>query len=188
MPSQIILFGVEAASTICYLINQSPSTAIEKKPPQEVWSSAPANYSELKIFGCPAYVHVNNGKLEPRSVKCIFLGYKSGVKGYKLWCPRTKKIVISRNVVFDETALLQNFPTNTLSEKSDQRSNMQVEVEIDTESEIQSDIVPSSPPPPPQHFITKDKPNRVIRPPQRYAETDLVAYALSVADEIDSNE
>ena len=64
---------------------------------------------------------------------------------------------------------------------------MQVEVEINTESEVRNDIVPSSPPPP-QYSIAKDRPKRIIRPPQRYAETDLVAYALSVADEIDSNE
>ena len=80
-------FWAEAVSTTCYLINCSPSVAIEKKTSQEVWSSSSATYSDLKIFGCPAYAHVNNGKLEPRSLKCIFLGYKSSVKGYKLWCP-----------------------------------------------------------------------------------------------------
>jgi hypothetical protein len=34
--------------------------------------------------------------------KCIFIGYKYGVKGYKLWNPETKKIVYSRDVVFRE--------------------------------------------------------------------------------------
>ena len=77
-------FWAEAASTACYLINHSPSVAIEKKTPQEIWSSNPPTYSNLKIFGCPAYAHVDNGKLEPRSMKCIFLSYKSGVKRYKL--------------------------------------------------------------------------------------------------------
>ena len=40
-------------------------------------------------------------------MKCIFLGYKSGVKGYKLWCPETKKLVISRDVIFYETSMIQ---------------------------------------------------------------------------------
>ena len=66
--------------TACYLINHSPAIAIEKKTPQEVWSDSPPTYSDLKIFGCPAYAHVDNGKLESRSMKCIFLGYKSAVK------------------------------------------------------------------------------------------------------------
>ena len=92
--------------TVCYLINHSPSVAIEEKNPQEVWSGSPITYSDLKIFGCPAYAYVNNGKLELRSMKCIFLSYKSGVKGCKLWCSETKKLVISRDVIFYETSMI----------------------------------------------------------------------------------
>ena len=82
-------FWAEGASTACYLINHSPSIAIDKKTPIEVWSGSPADYSQLRVFGCTAYAHVDNGKLDPRAIKCIFLGYKSGVKGYKLWNPQT---------------------------------------------------------------------------------------------------
>ncbi|KAG8478610.1 hypothetical protein CXB51_028417 [Gossypium anomalum] len=149
-------FWAEAASTACFLINRSPSVAIEKKTPQEVWSGNPANYSDLKIFGCPAYAHVNNGKLEPRSIKCVFLGYKAGVKGYKLWCPENRKVVISRDVVFDETAMLPNLSLKDCSNKENQK---QVEHQINTEST-----------------------------PQKYAEADLVAYALNVAEDIDANQ
>jgi hypothetical protein len=63
----------EDASTACYLINRSPSIAIDKKTPIEVWSGSLADYSQLRVFGCTAYAHVDNGKLEPRAVKCIFL-------------------------------------------------------------------------------------------------------------------
>ncbi|KAG8491363.1 hypothetical protein CXB51_014484 [Gossypium anomalum] len=100
-------FWAEAASTACFLINQSPSVAIEKKTPQEVRSSNPANYFDLKIFGCPAYAHVNNGKLEPKSIKCVFLGYKAGVKGTKREIKPLKKyteadlVAYALNVVED---------------------------------------------------------------------------------------
>jgi len=67
------------------LINQSPSTAIDFKTPEEVWSGTPANFSHLRVFGCPAYFHINDGKLEPRTKKVIFLGYATVVKGYRLW-------------------------------------------------------------------------------------------------------
>ena len=93
-------FWVKAASTACYLINRSPSVAIE------VWSGSPTTYLALKIFGWLAYSHVDIGKLEPRSMKCIFLGYESGVKGYKLWCLETKKLVIRRGVIFYETFMI----------------------------------------------------------------------------------
>ena len=56
-------------------------------------------------------------------MKCIFLGYKSGVKGYKLWCPKTKKLVISRDVIFDETSMIQVFAPNDSSVETVQRAN-----------------------------------------------------------------
>ncbi|KAG8497142.1 hypothetical protein CXB51_008390 [Gossypium anomalum] len=114
-------FWAEAASTACFLINRSPSVAIEKKNPQEVWSGNPSNYSNLKIFGCLVYAHVDNGKLEPRSIKCVFPGYKAGVKGYKLWCPENRKVVISRDVVFDETAMLPNLSLKDSYNKENQK-------------------------------------------------------------------
>ncbi|XP_073101430.1 uncharacterized protein [Elaeis guineensis] len=41
-------------------------------------------------------------KLDRNSQKCIFLGYAKGVKGYRLWDPTIHKIIISRDVVFNE--------------------------------------------------------------------------------------
>ncbi|KAG8501848.1 hypothetical protein CXB51_004653 [Gossypium anomalum] len=179
-------FWAEAASTACFLINRSPSVAIEKKTPQEVWSGNPANYSDLKIFGCPAYAHVSNGKLEPRSIKCVFLGYKAGVKGYKLWCPENRKVVISRDVVFDETAMLPNL---SLKDSSNKENQKQVEHQINTESTPQvstkiENRVASSP----QYSIAKNRTKREIKPPKKYAEADLIAYALNVAEDIDANQ
>ena len=82
-----------------------------------------------EFFGCTAYAHVDNGKLEPRAIKSIFLGYKSSVKGYKLWNPQTKKVIISRNIIFNESAMLHdNLATNTPIEKT----SVQVEYSIDS--------------------------------------------------------
>ncbi|KAF3667077.1 hypothetical protein FXO38_08785 [Capsicum annuum] len=53
--------------------------------------------------------------------------------------------------------------------------------------EIQSGTISSSPPVAPQYSIAKNRPIRDIRPPQKHAEADLVAYALNVAEGIDSN-
>jgi len=77
-------FWAEAISTACYLMNRSPHSSIDFKIPEEVWSGNPVDYSVLKVFGSPAYVHVNDGKLAPRAVECMFLGYGSESKGYRL--------------------------------------------------------------------------------------------------------
>ena len=89
-------------------MNRSPASAIAFKTPEEMWSGNPPDYSGLKIFGCSAYVYVNDGKIEPREKKCIFLGYASGIKGYRFWCPDPKspKFLIERNVTFDEAQML----------------------------------------------------------------------------------
>ncbi|MCO5611035.1 hypothetical protein L7F22_065285 [Adiantum nelumboides] len=43
------------------------------------------------------------GKLDDKAVKCIFVGYSSGSKGYRLYNPATNKIFESRDVIFAET-------------------------------------------------------------------------------------
>ena len=187
-------FWAEAASFACYLVNRSPSIAMDKKTPQEVWYGTPSNYSDLKIFGCPAYAHVDNGKLEPRSMKCVFLGYKSGVKGYKLWCLETKKLIISRDVIFDETPMIRESASKDSTDDDQQKSKRQVEFEIGTESSTETTLQCEpethrvTTPPSLQYTIAKDRERRTIKPPQRYGEADLVAYALSVAKDINFNE
>ena len=98
-------FWAEVVSTACYLVNRSPSSALDDTTPHEVWSGKKPSLQHLRVFGCDAYVHVpkeKRSKLDNKAEKCIFIGYKDGVKGYKLWNPETKKIVYSRDVVFRE--------------------------------------------------------------------------------------
>ena len=86
-------FWAEAISTACYLVNRSPHNSIDFRILEEVLSGNPVDYSSLRIFGCPVYAHVNNGKLAPRDVKCMFLGYAYESKGYLMWCPESKKVI-----------------------------------------------------------------------------------------------
>ena len=79
-------FCTETMKTACCLINLSPSSAISFKTPHEMWYGRVPNYMDLRIFGCVAYAHVKQDKLQPRAKRCIFLGYPEGVKGYMLWC------------------------------------------------------------------------------------------------------
>lgn len=79
-------FWGEAVTTAVYLINRCPSSAIEFKTPLEKWTGKPPNLENLKVFGCLAYAYCKEGKLDNRAKKCLFLGYPTGVKGYRLWC------------------------------------------------------------------------------------------------------
>ncbi|KAK3033721.1 hypothetical protein RJ639_034496 [Escallonia herrerae] len=70
-------FWAEVVNTTCYLINRSPSSAINHRVPEEEWSDKQVSFSAMRIFGCPAYVHLHSeerSKLDPKSKECIFLG------------------------------------------------------------------------------------------------------------------
>ena len=98
-------FWTEAVDTACYLVNRSSSLVLEDKTPHEVWTGKKPSLSHLWVFGCDAYVHVlkeKRTKLDSKSGKCIFIRYKDGLKGYKLWNPVKRKVVYSRDVVFKE--------------------------------------------------------------------------------------
>ena len=80
-------FCAEAINMACYLINRSSKASLDGKIAEKVWTSSPINYSSLRVFGCPAYVHISNEErsmLDAKSRQCIFLGYQKGVKGFKL--------------------------------------------------------------------------------------------------------
>jgi hypothetical protein len=95
----------EAVCTTCYLVNISPSSVLDYKTPQEVWTVKKPSLTHLKVFGCEDYVHVpkeNNSNIDKKDEKCIFIRCTDGLKGYNIWNPETKKFVYSRYVVFIE--------------------------------------------------------------------------------------
>jgi hypothetical protein len=68
-------------------MNMSPSLALVNSCSHEVWFGKKPSLSHLKVFGCDAFVHVpkeKRSKLDKKAIKCIFNGYKEGLKGYKL--------------------------------------------------------------------------------------------------------
>ncbi|KAL2243923.1 UNVERIFIED_CONTAM: Retrovirus-related Pol polyprotein from transposon TNT 1-94 [Sesamum indicum] len=100
-------FWGEAILTAVYLINWSPFVPLSGKTPDFMWTGRKSDISYLHVFGCSAFVHQNLDKLEPRTVKCVFIGYPEGTKGYRLWVRSQPgfKVLISRDVTFNENEL-----------------------------------------------------------------------------------
>ncbi|CAL8132132.1 unnamed protein product [Prunus armeniaca] len=97
----------EAVHTAVYLLNRCPTKALGDKTPFEAYSGRKPGLAHLKIFGCLCYVHIPSEvrqKLDAKSTKSIFVGYAICEKGYRVYDPATKKILLSRDVVFDENA------------------------------------------------------------------------------------
>ena len=88
-------FWAEEVETACYLVNRSPSSALEDKTPHEVWTGKKPSLSHLRVFGCDAYVHVLKDKrvnLDGKYKICISIGYKDGLKGYNICNLETRKV------------------------------------------------------------------------------------------------
>nr|GEU39227.1 putative polyprotein [Tanacetum cinerariifolium] len=157
-------FWVEALNTACYLINGSPATAIDCKTSIEVWSGKPADYSKLRVFGCPAYYNVSDGKLDPRGEKGIFTGYDSieskledGVSEKVEDVPKQVEHVVPGDMDHDDTS------------PNDHTNLPHLEYEQD-------------------RSIAHDRPHRNARALSRFGFEDYVAYALQVAEEVESLE
>ena len=64
----------------------------------------------LKIFGCPAFVHIlkeKRNKMDPSRKKGIFVGYCEASKAFRIYIPGHHHIEINRDVTFDEEATLK---------------------------------------------------------------------------------
>ncbi|KAH9706494.1 hypothetical protein KPL70_012223 [Citrus sinensis] len=126
-------FWAEAVSYTSHLANRLPSITIGGKTPIEMWSGKHAqDYDSFRIFGCPTYYHVKDGKLDPRARKTIFVGFKGGVKGFKLWDLedkkwRTRPKRYCSGVEFDATPYV---PVSSTSKKS---STMEVTPRVEEE-------------------------------------------------------
>ncbi|XP_074306515.1 uncharacterized protein LOC141641765 [Silene latifolia] len=152
-----------------------------------------------RAFGSTAYYHVSEGKLEPRAKKGVFVGYGDGVKGYRIWSPSEGRIILSRNVVFDENSMVN--PTVKSYMLSDSSSSVDKQVEQqdtldesvpqeeDQPLQFESESVPSdsSLPVPNQQSLARERSIRPNfgKPPNRLGFEDMVGYALQVAEEVD---
>lgn len=99
-------FWPEAVRWTVYLLNRCPTLTVKNKTPEEAWSGHKPSVSHLRVFGCIGHVHIldaKRSKLEDKSCKCIFLGTSDESKGYRMYNPLEGKIVISRDVVFEES-------------------------------------------------------------------------------------
>ncbi|KAF5957610.1 hypothetical protein HYC85_004835 [Camellia sinensis] len=134
------------------------------------------------------YVHTQTGKkimrlrsdngeskLDPRAKKVVFLGFSEGVKGYKLWCPESKKeeelkapARTIQTVINPVTNNPEEDPVidNKLEENSEQSADEHENLVIEISKQIKS--------------ITTRKPKRVIKQPGWLA--DMVTYALPVVE------
>nr|XP_034194668.1 uncharacterized protein LOC117610925 [Osmia lignaria] len=98
-------FWAEAVVMAGYIQNRTGHSATGGIVPLTFWSDRKPSVRHLKIFGCLAYAHLpsqGRRKLDDRAVECIFVGYATQMRGYRLWCPRKQDVITTKHVKFAE--------------------------------------------------------------------------------------
>lgn len=137
-------FWPEAVNWSVHILNRSPTFSVQNMTPQEAWNGRKPSVDYFRIFGCVAYARIpeeKRRKLDDKGEKCIFLGVSEQSKAYKLYNPITKKIIISRDVIFDEdrfwsweeNAITQQIPTSYDNDDDNAKNNNQL-VHIEQQS------------------------------------------------------
>ncbi|KAE8695859.1 U-box domain-containing protein 31 [Hibiscus syriacus] len=159
----------EAINTAAYLINRGPSVPLDGGIPEEAWRKKEINLSHLRVFGCISYVHINSAersKLDAKSNKCVFVGYGGDEFGYRFWDYENRKIIRSRDVIFNENVMYKDMSTA-------ESSNTEAETKEFAEfEEISGNDVQISP-----EAVQEEEPgtpelrrsSRIPKPTQRYS-------------------
>lgn len=96
----------KAMTTATFLRNRFPTRAVDiDESSYAVWNGKIPQLTNLKVFGCHAYVHVPSAKrlkLDARSTLCRFLGYSEHEKAYRFEDISSGRIVVSRDAEFME--------------------------------------------------------------------------------------
>jgi hypothetical protein len=74
------IFWADAVVMTVYILNRSPTKALNGRTPYEAWHGCKPTVSHLRVFGCLTFGkevgHIS--KLDDRSTLGVFIGYAEG--------------------------------------------------------------------------------------------------------------
>lgn len=142
----------EAVMTATFLRNRCPTRAIHlDKSPYQVWTMKKPILSNLKVFGCHAYVQVpkdKRAKFDSKSSLCRFLGYAEHQKSYRFEEVSTGAIKISRDATFmedkfDESSRSYNDESSAVEfedqEQDEEKEGSKTDVDMDSSNDDNED-------------------------------------------------
>jgi hypothetical protein len=123
LPKSYWALAMAAAVHVCNRVHSSGAGGV----PFTLATGRRADLSSMRVFGCPTYVHVDKSqrrKLDDRPWKGVFVGYASESPAWLVYNPATRRVVSSRNVVFDEAAILSMGESNAEQRNDDEEDSI----------------------------------------------------------------
>ncbi|GJX66917.1 retrovirus-related pol polyprotein from transposon TNT 1-94 [Tanacetum coccineum] len=111
-----LFFWAEAIATACYTQNRSIIIPTHKKTAYHIINDRKHSIKHLHIFGCICYLTrdgENLDKIKEKGDPCIMVGYSTQSKGYRVYNKRTRLMVESIHIKFDEIKEMTSAENNT---------------------------------------------------------------------------
>jgi hypothetical protein len=93
----VVFWGVAVVTTV-YILNRTPTKALNDRTSYEAWHERKSTVSHLRVFGCLVFGkelgHID--KLDDRSTPGVFIGYVEGSKAYRILDPGTQRVCARR--------------------------------------------------------------------------------------------
>ncbi|GJT54650.1 retrovirus-related pol polyprotein from transposon TNT 1-94 [Tanacetum coccineum] len=139
-------YALESAARI---LNMVLTKKVERTP-YEIWHGKAPKLSYLRVWGYEALVKRDtSGKLDPRSIKCIFVGYPKETMGYYFYYPLKNNMFVARNAEFFKNSLMVQEASGSRGLLESSRSDRRLELiqEEDTQpfentSEVHNEVAP----------------------------------------------
>ena len=166
----------------CYVLNRTPSRVIDGKTPYEVFTGKKVSLSLIRVFGCVAYVK-NDAKLKeklaPRARELFFVGVPAGTKGYLLFDPNTKRLSVSRDVIFDERPRVTDYREFKVDDDPTEEIEMQPELVI-VDPVAENKIPEQSDEDNGRRVIGVSRSGRKVYEPERFYDANVVEHLALV--------
>ncbi|KAJ6111592.1 hypothetical protein N7523_007653 [Penicillium sp. IBT 18751x] len=107
----------EAVQAAVYVLNRTPNKQLGWKTPYQAlfnnldpkpgYMKPKPDLSNLRVYGCKAFVRINNiprlAKMKPRAMIGYLVGFKAS-NIWRIWVPKAHKVINARDCVFDEAS------------------------------------------------------------------------------------
>ncbi|GJR04600.1 putative ribonuclease H-like domain-containing protein [Tanacetum coccineum] len=150
-------FWAKAVATACYTQNRSIIISTHGKTAYHIINDRKPSIKHLHIFGCICYITrdgENLDKMKEKGDPCVMVGYSTQSKGYRVYNKRTRLIVESIHIKFDE--IKEMMSDHNSSDLAPQRQEMSVEnvsSGLVPQGQKASDYDNSDPVPPRQNVV-----------------------------------
>ncbi|GJY02088.1 retrovirus-related pol polyprotein from transposon TNT 1-94, partial [Tanacetum coccineum] len=95
-------FWAEAVGTACYTQNRSIIISSHGKMAYHIINDRKPSIKHLHIFGCICYITRDGEKMKEKGDPCVMVGYFTQSKRYRVYNKRTRLMVESIHIKFDE--------------------------------------------------------------------------------------